>query len=292
MTFAVKAHHEAIFEGPMELPVKAVWTRSRYPEKQLAYHEEYEYHLIKRGCGSYFIVDRQYEYRKNTLVIIRPNEVHRCIPAPGSYLEKASLFFPASLVENRKPGGSVNDRDFCHVITLAEQEATLMEIIVNSICREIKTKDDGWSDIVTVLLQHFLLLVKRELLHGERVPAGNTNPMASRLMEHIEQRLDQPLALHAIAQDFGCTSGHLSRLFKQHTGLNPKHYIIQRRVAEAKRLLKEDSGLTVDSISQRVGFEDFAVFNRNFKLVTGMTPSMYRKLQLPAVQEPADTGRI
>ena len=274
------------------MPVKAVWTRSRYPEQQLAYHEEYEYHLIKRGCGSYFIVNRDYEYRKNTLIIIRPNEVHRCRPAPDAYLEKASLFFPASLVENRKPDIYVNDNNFCHVITLAEQEATMVEVIINTICREIEAKNKGWSDIVTVLLQHFLLLVKRELLYEGHAPAGSANPMASRLMAYIEQSLGQPLTLYSVAQDFGYTLGHLSRLFKQHTGLSPKHYIIQRRIAEAKRLLKENSGLTVDSISQRVGFEDFTVFNRNFKLVTGMTPSMYRKLQLPAGQEPADTGRI
>ncbi|MDD3927761.1 MAG: AraC family transcriptional regulator [bacterium] len=280
MTFAVKAHHQVIFEGAVELPVSAGWTRSRYPEKQLAYHEEYEYHLIKRGCGAYFIVDRQYEYRKDTLIIIRPNEVHRCIPVPNAYLEKASLLFPASLLENRRPD-ILNDGNFCHAITLVEQEVTMLEIIINNICREIETRDEGWPDVVTVLLQHFLLLVKRGISHRERVPAVSANPMASRLMEYIEQHLDRSLILYSIARDFGCTAGHLSRLFKQSTGLSPKQYMIQRRVAEAKRFLKEDGNLTVDNISQLVGFEDFAVFNRNFKLVTGMTPSVYRKLQQP-----------
>ncbi|MGI6383884.1 MAG: helix-turn-helix domain-containing protein [bacterium] len=75
-----------------------------------------------------------------------------------------------------------------------------------------------------------------------------------------------------------CTPGHLSRLFKQHTGLGFKQYITQRRIAEAKRLLREDIDLSVDAISQRVGFRDFVVFNRNFKIFTGMTPSAYRRM--------------
>lgn len=279
MTLAVKAHHEVIFKGPLELPVKAVWTRSRYPEKQLAYHEEYEYHLIKRGCGSYFITDRQYEYSKNTLIIIRPNEIHRCIPVMNTYLEKASLFFPPSLVNGEQAGICSGDFGCRHMITLAEQEATAVELIINTICREIEARGEGWSDIVKLELQHFMLLVKRDLLNGERTFDCSANPIASRLASYIEHYYDKPMTLYSIARDFGCTAGHLSRVFKQHTGLSPKQYIIQRRIAEAKRLLREDSNLIVDSISQRIGFEDFTVFNRNFKLVTGMTPSQYRKLQ-------------
>ncbi len=57
-----------------------------------------------------------------------------------------------------------------------------------------------------------------------------------------------------------------------------KQYILQRRVAEAKCLLLEESGLTVKAVSARTGFSDFSLFNRKFKDLTGMTATAYRRL--------------
>jgi AraC-like DNA-binding protein len=279
MTLYAEPFHQTIFEGPVELPVRASWIWAKYPSKPLTYHEECEYHLIKRGRGSYFIANRKYDYQKNTLVIIRSNEVHACLPESGSYLEKASLYLPTLLVKEKKADFFTGEDNFHHVLNLSEQEATTIEIIVKTICREMESKEEGWDEIIEAMVAHFLLLIRRIMLHTrQQAPIVGANPMVSRLLKHIESNYNQPLALYSMAKDAGCTPGHLSRLFKQHTGLGFKQYITQRRIAEAKRLLREDIDLSVDIISQRVGFKDFVVFNRNFKLFTGMTPSAYRRM--------------
>ncbi|MDD3806351.1 MAG: AraC family transcriptional regulator [bacterium] len=278
MTLYAEPFHQTIFEGPVELPVRASWIWAKYPSKPLTYHEECEYHLIKRGRGSYFIANRKYDYQKNTLVIIRSNEVHACLPESGSYLEKASLYLPTLLVKEKKADFFTGEDNFHHVLNLSEQEATTIEIIVNIVCRELETKGEGWDRIIEAVVVHFLLLIRRAMLHMEQRPASSINPLVCRLIEYIESNYNQPLTLYSMAKDAGCTPGHLSRLFKQHTGLGFKQYITQRRIAEAKRLLREDIDLSVDAISQRVGFRDFVVFNRNFKIFTGMTPSAYRRM--------------
>ncbi|MDD3926698.1 MAG: AraC family transcriptional regulator [bacterium] len=273
-----KPFHQAIFEGPVELPVRASWTWSQYPAKPLTYHEECEYHLIKRGHGAYFIADRKYDYQKNTLVIIRSNEVHACLPEPGSYLEKATLYLPVSLVKEQQADFFINDGNFHHVLNLSEQEATAIEIIVNTVCRELEAKDVGWDVIVKAMAAHFLSLTRRAMLHAQQAPVTSTNTLVRQLVDYIESNYNQPLMLYSMAKDVGCDPSYISRLFKRHTGLCFKQYIIQRRVTEAKRLLRENNDLPVDAISQRVGFGDFVVLNRNFKLLTGMTPSAYRRM--------------
>jgi AraC-like DNA-binding protein len=48
------------------------------------------------------------------------------------------------------------------------------------------------------------------------------------------------------------------------------------RVEKAKKLLK-DSALSVSVIALELGFKDIGNFIKNFKSVTGNTPTRYRK---------------
>lgn len=57
-----------------------------------------------------------------------------------------------------------------------------------------------------------------------------------------------------------------------------KWNILHRRIAEAKLLLSDNSDLKVTFIAGQVGFSDFALFNRNFKHITGLNPAVYRKI--------------
>lgn len=52
--------------------------------------------------------------------------------------------------------------------------------------------------------------------------------------------------------------------------------IIKRRMAEAKKLLKQSS-MHIAAIAQLVGVSDYNYFSRIFKATTGETPSAYRK---------------
>jgi len=66
------------------------------------------------------------------------------------------------------------------------------------------------------------------------------------------------------------------RRFAAATGLTPIAYVQRLRVEDAKRRL-ERTGVSVDEISWRVGYEDAAFFRRLFKRTTGMAPGAYRK---------------
>ena len=72
---------------------------------------------------------------------------------------------------------------------------------------------------------------------------------------------------------------HFMRLFKRYSGFSPYEYVLNYRIHDSKRLLKE-SDLSVKEIAYQVGFNDVNNYIREFKKLVGTTPVKYRKLWL------------
>ena len=234
-----------------------------------------EFHYIKRGNGSYFIETRKYPVTKNNLIVIKTGEIHKFIPTkPYSYVEKGSLYFPPSLVGNNKKLGSII-RKFPHFLLLAEKEATLVEIVLKNIAEEIDGKENNWEDVVNSEIMLFLSITKR-CASRKNTPVQR-NPLTEKIIAHLEQNFTRDLSLSDIAEIFSLSASRISHIFKEETGLGLKRYIIQRRIVEAKKLLEENEDMKVKVISSRVGFDDFYLFNRSFKKITGLTPTNYRR---------------
>lgn len=68
---------------------------------------------------------------------------------------------------------------------------------------------------------------------------------------------------------------YICNVFKKHSGLTISEYILQLRIQRAKVLLSK-SNHSVMQIAQEVGFQDPYYFSRQFKKMTGLTPSQFR----------------
>lgn len=60
------------------------------------------------------------------------------------------------------------------------------------------------------------------------------------------------------------------------TGHAPSHYMLNRQMEQAARLLIE-TNLSCDAIADQLGFCDQFHFSKRFKQHLGITPSKYRK---------------
>lgn len=72
--------------------------------------------------------------------------------------------------------------------------------------------------------------------------------------------------------------GTLSKLFSAHEGRTIEKYSIAQRVEYAKELLSYGE-LTISETADKAGYSSVAHLSRQFKAVTGMTPSAYQKLR-------------
>ena len=85
------------------------------------------------------------------------------------------------------------------------------------------------------------------------------------------------ISLATVARRLGTNTAYLSRALNEGAGQNFSSCISFLRVRAAEQLLLKDTEKNVLDIGLDVGFASKASFNRVFKLVTGKTPSEYRK---------------
>lgn len=69
---------------------------------------------------------------------------------------------------------------------------------------------------------------------------------------------------------------YLSRIFKEYEGQGFNEYKLKLKIAEAKTLLAKP-GYNINQISDRLGYENPESFIRQFKKITGKTPTGFRK---------------
>ncbi len=86
-------------------------------------------------------------------------------------------------------------------------------------------------------------------------------------------KLSDYLASH-LHQDYQ----YLSNLFSSVEGVTIEHYFINQRIEKTKELLVYDE-LTLTEIAFRLGYSSVAHLSGQFKKVTGLTPSHFKRLR-------------
>lgn len=278
-----KPVYQKILTKEERCPVKITWwalhqTKSRTGMDKsnifLAYHNELELHYIKRGAGAYFIKNRKYPFTKDHLVVIKPREIHTFLPEFHSYIEKGSLYFLPSFIPRKELEFII--KKCPHIIQLTEKEGTLIEVVLKNLGEEIKEKKNFWDEAIHSEINLLLSLIKRGALRKDTPVIRD--PLTEKIIKYIEQNFTRSLSISEIAKEFSLSISRISHIFKEETGMSLKNYILQRRIAEAKNLLAEDRDIKVSTISSRLGFCNFSLFNRSFKKITGMTPTNYRRI--------------
>ncbi len=102
---------------------------------------------------------------------------------------------------------------------------------------------------------------------------GNRAELAA---EWIRQNYARGATVEDAAKALGLSRSGLFRLFREHTGQNPKAYLDHLRVEHARHLLRR-GGYTVKEIAARCGFSDARHFSRTFTRKTGGQPSDFRE---------------
>ena len=99
--------------------------------------------------------------------------------------------------------------------------------------------------------------------------------IVSEMILYIQANLTEELSLEQLSKVFYHNGAYLSRIFKKHTGLTLREYILDQRVEAAKRILSK--GKSVSEVCYASGFSDYANFIRSFKKVTGISPGHWGK---------------
>lgn len=92
----------------------------------------------------------------------------------------------------------------------------------------------------------------------------------------VERDFRGPEGVADYARKLGVTPTHLSRVCRATSGRSALALLIDRRLYEARRLLR-DTELPVQDIAKGTGFGSAAYFSRAFRSETGASPSDFRR---------------
>jgi AraC family transcriptional regulator len=102
-----------------------------------------------------------------------------------------------------------------------------------------------------------------------------------RVIQFVDERLDVGVSLAEMASIAGLSAMHFAAQFKAATGMRPHHYLIARRIQQAKHLLHQ-SDHTVLDVALAVGFRTQSHFTTVFKKHESVTPARWRRGRLAA----------
>jgi len=268
---------ERFFGKNEPIPIAIHYHSGKYTRPNiLTYHREGEVHFFRRGTGGYFIEGRNYAFKRYSVIIIHPGEIHNFVPIPGVQVERISLqYLPEFL--GRDQGILAFTPECPRSFRLEDRQATRLEMLVRQIDEELGNNFPNRPAMLAWKLKEYLCLVKRYATGNSAQPEAS-NPAAEQLIAYIELNFAAKINLPALVEKFGYSADYLSMLCKKLTGLSVKQYIFSRRILEAKRLLEGQPALTIAAIAEKVGYDNLALFNRAFKIHTGHTPGQYRRI--------------
>lgn len=102
------------------------------------------------------------------------------------------------------------------------------------------------------------------------------HPVVRRLLDHLAERLHEPVRPGQLARRLGVTQRHLNRLCREAFACPLAAYVRQQRLERARQLL-QDSDRPVAEIAASVGYPDLQHFNKLVRARWGASPRRVRR---------------
>lgn len=97
------------------------------------------------------------------------------------------------------------------------------------------------------------------------------------LIRTVRRRLraDEEVTVEAVTKELGYTRQYISGRFRRLTGRLLSHFLKEKRLEKAARLLKSGNA-RVSQVAQRCGFDSENYFRQQFRIRYGMSPRQFR----------------
>ncbi len=98
-------------------------------------------------------------------------------------------------------------------------------------------------------------------------------------LQYISLNYSKNIKVNDIANDIGINRSYFTSIFKKVIHISPQEYLMNYRFQKAAELIKS-TNLSIQEISNRVGYENPYNFSKMFKSFYGTSPKNYRYMEL------------
>ncbi|RUR40821.1 helix-turn-helix transcriptional regulator [Vreelandella populi] len=237
-------------------------------------HEHWSLGAVTAGRSTFQYRDAAYAISAGDLVLMNPHWVHACNPIQNEPWAYLMLYVDTQwLTDLRYRAGLLAFPEWLDIKTaviskprLFDRYLAMADCLLNS-QRRICEKQAALVD--------YLLEVMHALDQTHDQSQHKAPEELRAVAEYMNVNAACELSLDKICDFSGYSAGHLIRAFKQHYGLTPHAYLINRRIQLGQQELKQ--GKPIVEAALNAGFNDQPHFQRTFKRLVAATPNQYRQ---------------
>lgn len=229
--------------------------------------EEHLYYFVDDGCFEGRIDGEDFRVDPGGFILVPPGTPHTFWNVAGE--KRARLYFARLGVYGEKVV-HIWDKDW----VLLESAWSLLDA-----ARRVYDEERQQDDVANMRLRAALVLLMTEIerLSGRDIQgSGFSVDQVSRIQTIVDNRLADRIQPKEIASELGYNADYFSRLFKETFGVSARQWLVQQRIRQAVYLLTE-ANLNVSEIAEELGYDDVHLFSRQFKKVTGQSPTRYKR---------------
>ena len=283
----VKLAHRELVPADPSSPLTLRDARHTHFSYPWHYHPELELTLIVVGRGLRYVGDSIDTFEEGDLCLIGADTLHCWLskPVPGQPVRALVVQFPAAALGTDFLGLSAA-RPVADLFDQAKYGLRLHGPTYSHVAEEVRRLFNGPQRPVDQLARLLgILAVMAEsqdletlsLTGGQRPQTPRHARTAQRVLTYIHENASRPLSQREVADLAGLSAAGFSRFFSRHFGKPFVSHLAEIRVGNACRLLME-ADRTIAEVAAEVGFNNLANFNRRFRHLKGVTPSVYRRM--------------
>ena len=262
---------------------------------QLHTHDYIELAYVVEGEFAQHIMGKDVKFKKGEICLIDKNCVHQdYLYANNSivlFIGLANDVFDEAMVENIEERGILDFlrkalmkrkdvNQFLHFkpkLIKDEPDAKLEEMLI-WLLKELGQKDGASRYICKGLLIRILHHISTNYeFYLSKEQRKRMNWLA---FEEINRYINENYAhvtIKDLVERFHFNEDYYNRLLKEKTGMTYSEYVQNIRLTQSEKLLRTTS-LTIDEISEKIGYNNKGYFYKIFVDRYKMTPAKYRKI--------------
>ena len=261
-------------------------------------HDFWEFLCVDKGTVNVMADTTLYTLSKGDIIFHKPNEFHSVqangVTAPNLVVIGFECTSPAmDFFRDKLLKISARERDLLGLL-IKEAYCAFACRLDDPYCEKLIRKNDipfGSEQFIKMYLQQVLLHLVRSCETGiapsltKFSRQKSEDELFNRIISYMEDNLSSQLTIEQICKDNLIGRSILQKLFKEHTDCGVIDYFSTMKISAAKQMIR-DQHLNFTQIADSLGYNSIHYFSRQFKKLTGMTPSEYAS-SIKLLSEPA-----
>lgn len=251
-------------------------------------HDFWEFLCVDKGEVNISTDTRNLSLQRGDIIFHKPNEFHSLSAnhriAPN--LVVISFICTSSAMDFFRD--KVLTIDSCERNLLAQIITAAKETFAGRLDNPYQTKMNlnakipiGSEQLISLHLELFLLHLMRRYLASELPQQKNDailrkrhGEIYHRVIDYLSEHINEHLTIEQICRDTLTSRSQLQVLIREKHNCGIIELFTQMKITEAKQLIR-DNHFNFTEISVQLGYNSVHYFSRQFKQITGMTPSEY-----------------